>query len=983
MRYLFFLLMSFVLYSVQAQTTNEEFLQTIKSLGSAGKNKEVIKMVESNKNRFNFNNEADVLLYSMLMGKNYYLSGEYVLSVKYLETCISILDKNEKELLETKDIGLLQLYYDLADVYYRTESDGYEKTLRRLKHLLDMCNMQSVNLYKTTVDSLYGIEFMNLAQSATQNVLDNNHYIAIEQIKQLLATEHLSKNKNDILNIDLLKTLGDQYYYIGDIKKAEECYLEVINNFTKEEMLDLPLYRATLSSLCMLYSHIHNNYKALIFGLQAKELYEKNKEWGLMYAGCLSNCSIAYLQSGNHFLAKSFIDTALIELKRIETPMIKTLKLNEDSWKLKTIIEPYSQFLSNAIIIYMDLGLYEKAMQLAQESLKISNQHDLPNSITYNNLAYCFLANYDLKNAEINYELAYNKENSGNNYIKTLLGYNLFLVKYLNHKKDILGFATEISQMIKQNIDNSFTFFSSEDRESYIKCYKDYFPLINMAFYEIGKERYSDEVYNNIITTKNLLLRSANNIKNSIYSSGDSINILRYDSLSEYSKAIIKEDNEIVRNELKIRMDFLEKNIIKDLSLNNNNDITWKNIRNSLGNKDIAIEFYNLPLVTLNDSTLLDGEPRYCAVIVKHNYRKPKILPLTLESELLDIDPIYYYTSDSIYLNIWKPLEKELKGVKNIYFSPDRELNNIAIEYVMDSEGVRMNDKYNMYRLSTTREIVEKTVRKPITNTVLYGGLNYYADINDITEINQKYLMANNVYRSGERNTSLLRDNFSYLPGTSMEIKAISDEISKYENINTIRFTGLSGTENSFISLSNSNIDILHLATHGFFYSEDEANEKKSMLAKYFKPNQSSEDKALIRSGLIFSGANIAIKGDSIPEQMEDGILTALEISNMNFYNLDLVVLSACETGKGEYNSEGVFGLQRGFKLAGAKSILMSLWKVDDMATNMFMIEFYKNYLAGENKIISLNKAQEFVRSHQEFSDPKYWAGFILLDGLN
>ena len=216
-----------------------------------------------------------------------------------------------------------------------------------------------------------------------------------------------------------------------------------------------------------------------------------------------------------------------------------------------------------------------------------------------------------------------------------------------------------------------------------------------------------------------------------------------------------------------------------------------------------------------------------------------------------------------------------------------------------------------------------------------------------------------------------------------MEIKAISDEISKYENINTTRFTGLSGTENSFISLSNSNIDILHLATHGFFYSEDEANEKKSMLAKYFNPNQSSEDKALIRSGLIFSGANIAIKGDSIPEQMEDGILTALEISNMNFHNLDLVVLSACETGKGEYNSEGVFGLQRGFKLAGAKSILMSLWKVDDMATNLFMSEFYKNYLAGENKNISLNKAQEFVRSHQEFSDPKYWAGFILLDGLN
>ena len=532
------------------------------------------------------------------------------------------------------------------------------------------------------------------------------------------------------------------------------------------------------------------------------------------------------------------------------------------------------------------------------------------------------------------------------------------------------------------NIKYNFTFLSSNERQSYIRYIYEFIPFANYILYKTGKEKYNDKIYENIISTKNLLLRSSNNIRNAIKASRDSINLLRYDSLCDYKRNIIKEHSTESLEKLQSGIDLLEKKILRNIYYNNI-DIKYKDIIKELNKDEVAIEFCNIPYIEQNDTTFFEAEPQYCAIILKNKYNKPHIIPLIKKSKLINIDKGLYYKNDSIYSLIWKPLEKELKGVKNIYFSPAGELNNIAIEYVMDSEGVRMNEMYNMYRLSTTRDLVEKTERKPVTKAVLYGGLNYYADINDITEINKKYLMANNVYRSGERNTSLLRDNFSYLPGTSMEIKAISDEISKYENINTTRFTGLSGTENSFISLSNSNIDILHLATHGFFYSEDEANEKKSMLAKYFKPNQSSEDKALIRSGLIFSGANIAIKGDSIPEQMEDGILTALEISNMNFHNLDLVVLSACETGKGEYNSEGVFGLQRGFKLAGAKSILMSLWKVDDMATNLFMSEFYKNYLAGENKNISLNKAQEFVRSHQEFSDPKYWAGFILLDGLN
>ena len=103
----------------------------------------------------------------------------------------------------------------------------------------------------------------------------------------------------------------------------------------------------------------------------------------------------------------------------------------------------------------------------------------------------------------------------------------------------------------------------------------------------------------------------------------------------------------------------------------------------------------------------------------------------------------------------------------------------------------------------------------------------------------------------------------------------------------------------------------------------------------------------------------------------------------MNLGNVNLVVMSACESGLGETSGEGVFGLQRGFKLAGARSLLMSLWKVDDEATKVLMTEFYRSFLDGKSKTESLRSAQEYVKSQPGWQAPEYWAGFILLDALD
>ena len=184
----------------------------------------------------------------------------------------------------------------------------------------------------------------------------------------------------------------------------------------------------------------------------------------------------------------------------------------------------------------------------------------------------------------------------------------------------------------------------------------------------------------------------------------------------------------------------------------------------------------------------------------------------------------------------------------------------------------------------------------------------------------------------------------------------------------------------------------MHIATHGFYYTPKEIEEKNREKQNYTFIDFDGEgtDKSLTHTGMLFSGANNALKGEPAPNGYEDGILTAKEIADTDFSNFDMVVMSACQTGLGEIRSEGVFGLQRGFKKAGVQTIVMSLWKVDDAATKMLMTEFYRNLLGGMSKRESLIKAQNAVRDFKgyingekrNFSNPKYWAGFIMLDGI-
>ncbi|BAO77700.1 CHAT domain-containing protein [Winogradskyella sp. PG-2] len=185
-------------------------------------------------------------------------------------------------------------------------------------------------------------------------------------------------------------------------------------------------------------------------------------------------------------------------------------------------------------------------------------------------------------------------------------------------------------------------------------------------------------------------------------------------------------------------------------------------------------------------------------------------------------------------------------------------------------------------------------------------------------------------------------------------------------------------SEKQFKNLSGQSPNLIHIATHGFFFENSEKS-KTSIDDEVSNIYRSSKD-PLLRSGLILSGANQAWGNNNFYSDNEDGILTAMEIANLDLSNTSIVVLSACETGLGDINgSEGVYGLQRAFKMAGVDTLIMSLWQVPDKETAIFMETLYKNWTKNNTIRAAFIETQRNL-SRKYKDDPFKWAAFVLLE---
>lgn len=436
--------------------------------------------------------------------------------------------------------------------------------------------------------------------------------------------------------------------------------------------------------------------------------------------------------------------------------------------------------------------------------------------------------------------------------------------------------------------------------------------------------------------------------------------------------------------------------------------IAWQDVRDALGDDDLAVEYYKTPL------------NEYGAILLRKNWSHPILVNLpdkvkvngkshTLENALgiyasqikNNPDP----TDDAWQLSkvVWTDqIIRHFPATPSgkVFFSTDGVMQMTGIEYLPISRynsGIypTLFDLYNLNRLSSTRVLaLQKEKYSEIETAKLFGGLAYNMSDSDMLSEHNNYPNASRgdfdfFFENSDEDDSQReiggsqkKNQIPPLAYTRNEVEEIADIITG-RHLDSKKYVDKQGVEEAFKAMSGDSPEILHVATHGFYIPPTNQSQIPSWLAD--ANNGNVADDPLKRTGLLMAGAHKAYIERTREKGIDDGILSAYEISRLDLSNLNLAVLSACQTGLGDIVTDGISGLQRGFKKAGTNSLIVSLWKVDDEATYRLMTNFYRYWISeGLSKTQALQKAQESLRTdaaHPQWKHPRYWSAFILIDG--
>lgn len=911
------------------------------------------------------------------LAQHYYTLGEYSKALEYA-TKIMNLEKESYGEYHPKYATSLN---NLALIY--SALGDYSKAL---DYSLKVMNIDRVALGENHPD--YATALHNLALHYSSL----GHYTkAMEYGKKALVIRRSVLGENHPHYALALVNLADYHYHLGNYTNAIEYATEAMNIFDLSLGRKHPYYITSLSNLSLYYYEIGDYSKAIGYGIKALELRKDLfGEHHPSYIISLNNIALYYYKLGDYIRAIEYA--------------IKAEELSDKNHPI------YANILNTLAGCYSKYGDYIKAVDCETKVIKI-RQNTLGEcnpeyAMSLNNLSYYYdeLGNYT---DAIKYEMialqifksAYNENHP--HYamsLSNLAGYFSDLGDYVN----AIYYICQSLSIDNYNIIQQLNGLPTSQRSSYWNkhsySFTDYFPFLSFK----NQRQKASELYDlSALFAKGLLLTTEMEMNRLIQESGDEEALEMFEELRFQKLQLHKiyetplSERNLDADSLAQVVDQLERKLVERSKVYGDFTkkirTTWQDVQMSLADDEIAVEFLSFHVFN-TDSTML------AALTLRKDDAEPKFIPLFEIKQLSDVSDTEHFLCPEVADLVWKPIQNELKGIRRIYFSPAGVLHKIEIEYLPGMEN------YEMYRLSTTREIIDRktdTTPSNIDNikAVLYGGVDYEKAVvstanpssNTISEVVSGEIsqeLALSLHRSFVDSLDVRGMTADYLPSTLTEVQNIGKSLKK-ANCPTIVHVGTDATETSVKALSGNAPTILHISTHGFYFTDKQAKreDRPRFLGLEDERRANVEDKTLTRSGLLMAGANRSLKGEDVPMDADDGILTAQEISRLDLRGTKLVVLSACETGKGDIiQGEGVFGLQRGFKKAGVQTILMSLWKVSDIPTEMLMTEFYKNICEGKSKRGSLHMAQQKVREYQDsegnyiFKDPHYWAGFVMLD---
>lgn len=734
----------------------------------------------------------------------------------------------------------------------------------------------------------------------------------------------------------------------------------------------------------MLYGYMHDYRRARSSASDAKIAFEHISYRGLDYAVVLSVLSEASLLNGNQILAAIFLGQAFGFAYQVYT----TTHSKEHYH--------YFAYVFRAVgLNSLNTGHYDDAIKLFEILRELNQRFNNNDSFVdyYQGLAY--VSNGDYEKA-IHYLTSF-YETSSVSTDKIISGVNLLYAKYKLGHNDITQLAYDIAKLQSENTSRMFLFMSDQEKEKWWMSGENrIISFLDAILLQSGLKEVNGFIADNEIFSKGLLLRSSNMLKKAALGSKDAKIVESYKILEGLRGKLSETTDKVKQTALENEISSLEKNLQRNLNITIEEVHSWRDVAFSLSNKEVAIEFIRLD--RFDDTDNAD----YYAILVKKGVKEPIIVHLFEESSIKSLlenqtnKPVSkyvfelyssgqpYYKGDKLYDLIWSKLEKEIKGYKIVYYSLAGVLNSISLQALSDGKQY-VGQKYLMHLVSSIGEIPNlKAMHHCDTKqAVIYGGIQYDANESEIIQAARSYsCVSSNTWWHG---LSVARSGWNRLPGTEIEASEVDALLANRDYV-VQKFSGIEANEESFKALSGKELSIIHIATHGFYLSEQREINRNAFLNPLMSETVGRVD-PMLRSGLLFSGANRVWTGKSGIDGIEDGILTAKEVTNLDFSKVGLIVLSACQTALGEVEAnEGVYGLQRAFKLAGAETLIMSLWEVDDQATSLLMKFFYEEYLNGNTKDCAFRAAVNKVRTYKDesndepFSSPYYWAAFIMLD---
>ena len=847
---------------------------------------------------------------------------------------------------------------------------------------------------------------------------------AIPFFKQAMAIQEKEIGRETADFAYSLTGLANSLRELGQYEKAMPLYIE--SKDIRKDVLGLnhPSYASAVNNLAILQWEMGEYKKTEELLLESKRIrFESVGSEHEDYAYSLFNLAVLYGDMGAYSRAEKLILECIniIELKLgAEHPdysdalqALASVYLNTGEFKKAefyfiesmniwetvhgVLNEDYLSYQANLAELYLIMGQFKKAESLFEKIL--DNQDKLPEkNLHLNALALYNLGSFywDTKQYEkvalifeeckILMEQVLGKEHHEYSIVLNSLAEIYEIELQHDNSEELLFEASKLQQI---RLLNAISFLSEKELSEYIRVFEgDLFRMLNILEKRqrnmLDPSKLAGLCYDNILFYKGFLLSAArqiNSLSNSTPESKELNNQLNgYKRLLAKAYAtpkIYRDSSEI--SEIEFKVNKLEKEIANEVfNLDQiSKHIKWKDLKNKLHANEVAIEFIHYNSHPHDELQAIN----YAAILIDAHSKEPQFIPLFKEKELAEVlnsniesknssfNKMYTRGAkvmkrtnyEGLYDLVWKPLMPHLDNFETVRYSPSGILHRISFDAIHVEDGEHLTDLFQLVRYGSTSSFVLASNQSSTKGqeAALYGGILY-----DLS-IDQKVSLG----------------AWSYLEGTQKEVNEIS-KILEANGFQVNMMTKASASEESFKELSKERLSpkILHIATHGYFYPEPELIPVEEQLENESIAFKRSSH-PLVRSGLLLAGANHTWTGSQLKDSdKEDGVLTAYEISQMDLNNTELVVLSACETGLGDIlGNEGVYGLQRALKIAGAKNLIISLWKVPDKETSMLMRSFYSNWLGNKSSIRqALTFAQKELRDLGY--DPYYWAGFILLE---